>query len=160
MAMKMINKSECEYKGGYIVYNDKVMCINNKVVDLFNKLDVDVQHAQFEATNKPKCFEPVDEFVAKSEHGAIYPKISANTPELDAAAEKALKIMDEIDAIADAEKVNEYFLSIDELFEFVSQDFIVSGDQPTQHRFDLPTIGNPLKLSKEDLSDFVVSMFV
>lgn len=160
MTMKMINKSECEYKGGYIVHNGEVVCVDNKVVDLFNKLELDVQRAQFEATNKPQCFEPVDEFVAKSEHGAIYPKISANTPELDAAAEKALKIMDEIDAIADAEKVNEYFLSIDKLFEFVSDEFIVSGEQEAQHRFDLPTIGNPLKLSKEDLSDFVVSMFV
>lgn len=159
MTMKMINKSECEYKGGYIVHNGEVVCVDNEVVDLFNKLELDVQRAQFEATNKPQCFEPVGEFKSKSEHGAVFPVISADTPELDAAAEKAMKIMDELDAVVDASKINEYFDDIYDLFLFVNEEFIVSGEQETQHRFDLPTIGSPLELSKEDLSDFVVSMF-
>ena len=159
MAIKMFNKGECEYKGGYIVCEGKVVCIDNKVVDMFNKLDLDVQRAQFESTNCPDVVKPTGEFVPKSEHGQIYPKIEANTPELDEFAEHAMKIMDEIDSINDANMVNEYIEGVLPIFEFVAEDFIVSGEQPTQHRFDLPTLGNPLELTKEDVCAFILSIF-
>lgn len=160
MAMKMFNKSECEYKGGYIVYEGKIVCVDNEVVDLFNKLDVDVQRAKFEAQRCPGFAAPVEEFIPKSEHGAIYPVIEADTPELDKMAERAMKVMNEVDAMADAAKANEYFAGIHPLIMFVNDEFIVSGEQATQHRFDLPTIGNPLELDKDGLADFVVSMFL
>lgn len=159
MAMKMFNKSECEYKGGYIVCDGKVVCVDNEIVDLFNKLDIDVQRAEYEAKRCPGFAAPVEEFTPKSEHGAIYPKIEANTPELDKMTEQAMKIMDEVDAMADAAKANEYFESIYPLILFVNDEFIVSGEQATQHRFDLPTIGNPLELDKESLAGLVMSMF-
>lgn len=159
MAMKMFNKSECEYKGGYIVCDGKVVCVDNEIVDLFNKLDIDVQRAQYEATCCPSFAAPVEEFTPKSEHGSIYPVIEANTPELDKMTEQAMKIMDEVDAMADAAKANEYFANIHPLILFVNDEFIVSGEQATQHRFDLPTIGNPLELDKESLAGFVMSIF-
>jgi hypothetical protein len=159
MAMKMFNKDECEYKGGYIVCDGKVVCIDNEIVDLFNKLDVDIQRAQFEATHKQVAM-PVEEFAAKSEHGAIYPVITADTPELDSMVEKSMKMMDEIDAIDNADKANEYFASIQPLIMWVNDEFIVSGEQATQHRFDLPTIGNPLELDKKDLADLVMLIFL
>lgn len=163
MVMKMINKADCEYKGGYIVWGDKIVCVDNEIVDLFNKLDTDVQRSQFERTHKKLEFlEAVNkdhEFVPKSERGAIYPVITADTPELDKMAERAFKIMDEVDSIANADKANDYFDSIHPLIAFVNDEFIVSGEQATQHRFDLPAIGNPLELDKDKLSDFVMSMF-
>lgn len=160
MTMKMFNKSECEYKGGYIVCDGKVVCVDNEIVDMFNRLDIDVQRAEYEAKSCPGFATPVEEFTPKSEHGAIYPVIEANTPELDAQAERAMKIMDEVDAMADAAKANEYFASIHPLILFVNDEFIVSGEQATQHRFDLPTIGNPLEFDKESLASLVMSMFV
>jgi hypothetical protein len=68
--------------------------------------------------------------------------------------------MEEIDAMEGADKANDYFAGIHKLIMFVNDEFIVSGDQATQHRFDLPTVGNPLELDKDDLADFVMSMFV
>ena len=159
MAMKMIDKKDCEYKGGYIVNDGKIVCIDNKVVDLFNKLDVDIQRAKFEADNY-QVVTPVKEFVPKTEHGALYPVVTVDTPELDKLAEHAMKVMDEVDAMADAAKANEYFAGIHPLIMFVNDEFIVSGEQAVQHRFDLPTIGNPLELDKDGLSDLVMSMFL
>ena len=158
--MKMINKSECEYKGGYIVCNGEVVCIDNEIVDLLNKLDTDVQRAQWEATNHPTvAMTPVEEFSPESEHGAIYPVISASTPELDKMVENSLKIMEEIDSVHDTSLANEYIEGILPIIQFVNDDFIVSGEQATQHRFDLPVIGNPLELDKDAVVSFVVSMF-
>lgn len=159
MAMKMISKKDCEYKGGYIVNDGNIVCIDNEVVDLLNKLDVDIQRAKFEANNHQPAT-PVKEFVPETEHGAIYPVIEADTPELDKLTEKSMKIMDEIDAMADAEMANMYFAGIHPLIMFVNDEFIVSGEQATQHRFDLPTVGNPLELDKNSLADLVMSMFV
>ena len=159
MAMKMFDKSECEYKGGYIVCDGKVVCVDNEIVDLFNKLDVDIQRAQYESKRCLNLDASVDEFAPKSEHGAIYPVIEADTPELDKMAEQAMKLMNEIDAMADASKINEYLDGIHPLIMFVNDEFIVSGEQATQHRFDLPTVGNPLELDKDSLANLVMSMF-
>ena len=160
MAMKMFDKKNCEYKGGYIVCDDKVVCIDNEVVDLFNKLEEDIQRAKFEAVNQ--VLEPVAldfEFKRKTERGDIYPRVHAETPELDAMAERAMKVMDEVDEMAAAEKVNDYFDGIEPILLFVNDEFVVSGEQAVQHRFDLPTIGNPLELDKDKLSDLVIGMF-
>lgn len=160
MAMKMYNKSECEYKGGYIVCEGKVVCVDNEVVDLFNKIEEDIQRAKFEreSCGPLPCYKEPAEFTRTTEHDKI-PHIEAATPTLDAAEEKAVKIMDEIDAIADAKKINDYFGSIGPVIMFVNDEFIVSGEHAAQHRFDLPTIGNPLELDKGGLADLIVSMF-
>ncbi len=161
MAMKMFNKSECEYKGGYIVCGGEVVAIDNEIVDLFNKLEVDVQRAEFERKNcgTMPCYQDLGEFTPLSEHGKIMPFVQVSTPELDKLAEQGIKIMDEIDRVADAAKANEYFEGIKPLIMFVNDEFIVSGEHGVQHRFDLPIIGNPLELDKDKLSELVIGMF-
>lgn len=159
MTMKMINKADCEYKGGYIVCNGEIVCIDNEIVDLFNKLEEDVQRATFEANKQPVVAVFNEEFARKTEHGKIMPFVKASTPELDNVVDKTMKIMDELDACASAELANEYFAGIKPLIMFVNDEFIVSGEQATQHRFDLPTIGNPLNISKDDLADWVIGLF-
>lgn len=159
MAMKMFDKNECEYKGGYIVCEGQVVCIDNEIVDLFNKLDTDVQRAKFEAAHRQAPVDQDEAFAPKSEHGAIYPTIEAKTPELDKMAAKAVKLMDEVDAMESAARANEYFAGIHPLIMFVNDGFVVSGEQAVQHRFDLPVVGNPLELDKDKLSDIVLSMF-
>lgn len=159
MVMKMINKKDCEYKGGYIVCNGEVVCVDNEVVDLFNKLEEDVQRAQFEANKQPAIAVSDEKFARKTEHGKIMPIVKASTPELDNVVDKTMKIMDELDACASAELANDYFAGIKSLILFVNDEFVLSGEQATQHRFDLPTIGNPLELTKDDLSALVIGMF-
>lgn len=159
MTMKMFNKAECEYKSGYIVCNGEVVCIDNEIVDLFNKLDVDVQRARYEAQSCAGVAAPADEFRPCSEHGAVYPVIEVETPELDKMTDRTMKMMDEIDTMANATKANEYIAGILPLCRFVGDDFIVSAEHSTQHRFDLPAVGNPLELDKEKLSDLIIEMF-
>lgn len=160
--MKMFNKSECEYKGGYIVNSGEVVAIDNKIVDLFNKLEEDVQRAEFERTScgPLPCYQEPDKFARMSEHdNKIMSFVSCETPELDKLVEQGIKIMDELDSMANAAKINEYFDGIKPLIMFVDEEFIVSGEQSTQHRFDLPTIGNPLELNANKLSEFVIGIF-
>jgi hypothetical protein len=159
MAMKMINKKDCEYKGGYIVCDGKIVGVDNEIVDLLNKLDTDVQRAEFEKNHIAKPAMPMPEFEPKSEHGCLVPFIQADTPEMDKMAEHSMKIMDELDAVAGAELANEYIAGVGPLLMFVNDEFIVSGEQGTQHRFDLPVVGNPLELDKEKLADLIVGMF-
>lgn len=158
--MKMYNKESLEYKGGYIVEDNKVICVDNEVVDLFNKLETDIQRAKFE---KMKGKLVVDfgnnEFHRKSELGEIFPNVEVNTPCLDEMAEKAEAIMDEIDAMNAADVMNEYFAGIKPLIAFVNDEFVIDAENSTPHRFDLPTIGNPLELTKEKLSELVIDMF-
>lgn len=158
--MKMFNKAECEYIGGYIVCDGKVVAIDNEIVDLFNKLEEDIQRKNHERSvfGDMPAIEPMP-FHRKTERGDVYPQVRAETPELDKIADTTMKLMDELDSIADASKCNEYFEGIKPLLLFVNDDFIVSGKQAVQHRFDLPTIGNPLEIDKEKLSDLVVNMF-
>lgn len=160
--MKMFNKSDCEYKGGYIVCDGEVVAVDNEVVDLFNKLEEDVQRAQFERGNcgSLPCYKQPDKFVRKTEHGSIYPHVTASTPTLDKMADRAIKMMDEIDEMAKADRANDYFEGIEPLLLFVNDEFIVSGEQGVQHRFDLPTLGDPLMIDKDTLSEFVIDMFV
>ncbi len=160
--MKMFNKAECEYKGGYIVSNGEVVAIDNEIVDLLNKLEDDLQRAKFEDENcgPLPCYQEPDEFVRVSEHGKMFPIVQAITPELDEMAEHAIKLMDEVDKMADAERINEYFAGIKPLILFVNEEFIVSGEQGNQHRFDLPTVGNPLELDKDKLNELVIDMFI
>lgn len=161
--MKMFNKSDCEYKGGYIVCNGEVVAVNNEIVDLFNKLEEDVQRAKFE--HKKKIVAPFaehysnEEFSRETEHGKIFPHVIASTPTLDKMADRTVKMMDEIDGLAKADRTNDYFEGIVPLIMFVNDEFVVSGEQGTQHRFDLPTIGDPLAIDKDALSEFVTDMF-
>ena len=71
----------------------------------------------------------------------------------------AKAIMDEIDATETADKINRYFKSIHPLVLFANDDFVIECEQGIQHRFDLPTIGNPLIIDKAKLGDIVVDMF-
>ena len=159
--MKMFEKKQCEYKGGYIVCNDEVVAIDNGIVDALNRLEEDIQRAKFEAEScgPLPCYKDPGEFERVSERGAIMPVVSAHTPVLDETVEKTMKLLDEIEDAEHAVRINEYFAGIVPVIEFVNDPFIVSGEQATQHRFDLPTIGNPLELDRDKLSDLVLGMF-
>lgn len=159
--MKMYDKNGCEYKGGYIVRYGEVVCIDNEVVDILNKLEEDIQRARYNkevALNTP-CSLPVEPFARETERGEIYPYVVANTPTLDNKVEQTQKIMDELDAMQSADEINNYFAGIGPVIQFVNDNFIVSCEQGAQHRFDLPTIGNPLKLDEDKLSELVMGMF-
>lgn len=159
--MKMYEKKELEYKGGYLVAGDKVVGLDNSLVHMLNGLEEDYQFAKFMHTKEMLTLpSPTIEFRRKSEHGKIVPTIEVETPELDAAAEKSVKMMDELDAVSSAAIANEYLEKIMPLIMFVEDEFVVSVDQPSQDRLDLLCVGNPLELTKEKLVEMVTEMFM
>ena len=159
--MKMYEKKELEYKGGYLVAGDKVVGLDNSLVRMFNELEEDYQFAKFTHTKEMLTLpSPTMEFHRKSEHGKVMPTIEVETPELDAAVEKSVKMMDELDAVSSATIANEYLEKIMPLIMFVVDPFVVSVDQPSQERLDLLCVGNPLELTKDKLVDMVTEMFM
>lgn len=157
--MKMFKKEELEYRNGYIVKNDEIIGVDNKIVDMFNQFEEDIQRAKHEKDNKPAPVEEPKPFYRKTERGSVYPFVQADTPVLDKMTERAINLMDELDSVGAADKINDYFDTIQPIILFADDEFVVSGEQASQHRFDLPTIGNPLKVTKEDLCSFVIGMF-
>lgn len=159
--MKMYEKKELEYKGGYLVAGDKVVGLDNNLVRMLNELEEEYQFAKFTHTKEMLTLpSPTMEFHRKSEHGKIMPTIEVETPELDAAVEKSVKMMDELDAVSSATIANEYLEKIMPLIMFADDPFVVSIDQPSQERLDLLCVGNPLELTKDKLVDMVTEMFL
>lgn len=156
--MKMYNKKDCEYKGGYIVCDSKVVGVNNVVVSKLNELETMVQKAKHERENKVEI-KPVEPFARETERGNVIPVICTNTPMMDIKIAEAEMLMDEIDDLSKANAAQEYMDTMGPVIEFINDDFIVSLDDGYQERFDLPTIGNPLELDKDKLGEFVLSCF-
>lgn len=152
--MKIYKKSELEYKNGYLVKDDEIVQVDNEVVDLLNMLDTHVQRAEHEAGKKKcyECFKEVieDEFVPQSEY--FLPVIEVNTPLLDSEVDKTMAIMEELDDKEKCRLVNEHLNGYRPVVLFCKDDTVVSFDQPTQHRFDLSRLGNPLELTAEDIA--------
>lgn len=157
---KMYNKNELKYKGGYIVKGDDVIAIDNEIVDLFNKLDTDVQYAKFLAMKESFQVDTSDmEFFRATERGNVYLHVEFDTPNLDEFASKTEAMMDEIDNLNKAEMMNEYLQTIKPLLIFANDNFVIAAEHGVPHRFDLPAIGNPLELTREDIGNLVISMF-
>jgi hypothetical protein len=159
MAMKMYKKNKLEYKNGYIVKGDKVVGIDNMIVAMFNELDTDLQKAEFRRQHPVKPVAEQPKFSRMTEHGEVFVQVGAETPVLDEMVEKTIAMLDEVDQLDIAKKVTEYMASIQQLIQWVEDDYVVTAEQQVQHRFDLPFVGNPLELDKDLLLGMVVNMF-
>ena len=159
--MKIHNKNDLTYKNGYIIHGDEVVSIDNEIVDLLNKLDIDIQRSEWRQAKfehaREAWKEAEEKFEPKSEF--ILPEVGAETPVLDAKVEETKLLMDEIDAKAYAAQANKYLAGIKPVVLFVQDDSVIEFEQPVQHRFDLPTIGNPLELTDETLALLVCRVY-
>lgn len=151
--MKIYKKEDCEYKGGYIVCGDEVVCVSNVVVSLLNKLDLDLQRASFKARTRVKPVTP-EEFEQDSEHK---PKISVTvaTPLLDEKIKQTEELMEELDRYDRIDKAKARIKALDPVVQFLADDFIVSHDNCYQERFDLPWLGSPLEMTIDGMLEVV-----
>lgn len=152
--MKMYDKYALEYINGYLVTHDgDVVNIDNEIVDLANKIETDLQRARY-INDQPEQVPgdyACENFNRKSEHD-IPMKFVAETPILDKKIEEAIDMMDEIDTLNHIEEFKMYIAGIDPLVKFVRDGFIVETAQEYRlHKFDLPTLGNPLEWDLEML---------
>lgn len=155
---KMYKKDKLQYKNGFIVKGDKVVGVDNAIVAALNRFERAYQKFLWNKNiEKPK---PVEDkpFEFETEHGNIYPKVTPDTPLLDIKALEAITIMDELDEIKAADKINEIFNANFDLFAWLDSEYIVSCKNQQQLRFDLLFLGNPLELNKDKLCKFIIEM--
>lgn len=154
--MKTYKKENLKYKNGYIFKGDKIVGIDNDIVDLANKMETDTQRKYHEVHNKIDIND-VEEFNRVSEFSR--PLVMPSTPKLDKKIEESIELMDELDGMQKAEEANEYLESIHPVVQFIQEDFVIDCKQDTQHKFDLPVLGNPLEWDREFLDHFIKKLF-
>lgn len=153
--MKMYKKEDLSYKNGLIVAPDgEVVAIDNEVVDMANELETRIQKADYlKAQPEPVAIPTLDGFVRQTE--TTITSFTCDTPLMDERVEKSIDLMNEIDNKTMTDKLNNQLELLTPLVCFVKDDELLSVENNSQHRFDVPVMGNPLVWTEEDLMEFV-----
>lgn len=148
---KFYNKSDLTFKSGYVVSADgDVVALPPCVAEQLNEIETMVQKAAWYASQPEECAGPdPSEFVRESAFGSR-PTVSVSTPLLDAKVEEGVRLDEELKAKLCADKVNELIGTFGEAFGFASEDSFVEGERVV--RLDLPMLGDPLKLTANELA--------
>lgn len=155
---KIYKKSKLTYKNGYIVKDDKVIGVPNRIVAGLNGLERQLQEAKFNHDNPVESVKPRPEFGFQTERGDVFCRVVAVTPNLVEAVEKTMKIMDELDDVSWAERANKAFAVYQDIIDWVCDKHVVACKQQSQLRFDLKFIGNPLELTKDDIVEIIMAI--
>lgn len=159
--MKMINKSELEYKNGFIVNGDEIIAVDPYIVRQANALEEMVQKRRWLNDQPQACSGPnLSSFERESELDVL-PHWEAETPLMDKKIEDSLKLMEELDEMNMVNLVNEkIFDDLKQLVEFANNEYVIDRSvlcAPEQ--FDLPTLGNPLELTADQVSKYVAEAY-
>ena len=154
--MKLYEKSSLSLFDGMLVAADGTIVVpDSKVVNQANELETLIQEAVYlmkqpDAAPVPSLsgFERKSVFKVKKEY------FTAETPMLDKKANEAMALMDELDDASRATDINNHIQHFADLVRFAGADRIVCfEDNACSNRFDTPVLGDPLKLSVDDLID-------
>lgn len=152
---KFYSKSDLAFKSGYVVNADgDVVALPKGVARQLNEIEEMVQRAEWVAEHEGAEEEP-EEFVRKSAFKTA-PVITVDTPLLDQKVEEAVRLHEEIERQLCAEKLSEIIKGFKEAFAFCDEDDFVEGDKVV--RLDLPTLGDPLKLTAAELASHIGGM--
>lgn len=154
--MKMYKKSDVMLNHGLLVSKDgDIILPNYLIVQQANSLETLVQKAAYLSTQPKATPAPsLDGFERVSIDDSKSRKFEVFTPTMDAKADEAMKLMDELDDVATANAANAMLDDFKEFLDFVTQDFVIDcGDQ--LYKFDTPTLGNVLDLTEADVIDAV-----
>lgn len=155
--MKMYEKSGLSLIDGVLVAADGTIVVPDpKVVNQANELETQVQEAaylmkQHNAAPVPSLsgFERKSVFEVKE-------RFTAKTPTLDKKAYEAMALMDELDDVNRTTDINNHIQHFADLVRFADADRIMCfEDSACFNRFDTPVLGDPLKLSVEDVIDHI-----
>ena len=154
---KFYNKSDLTFKSGYVVSaTGDVVALPKGVANQLNSIEEMVQKAAWlEAQPEETKAPDLSEFVRKSAFDSV-PTITVDTPMLDARIKDAIRLDAEIKRQLCADKLNEIIGTYKEAFAFCSEEDFVEGTDVV--RLDLPTLGDPLKLTANDLAAVIGSM--
>lgn len=148
---KFYSKSDLTFKSGYVVNADgDVVALPPCVADQLNEIETTIQKAAWLSGQPEECKGPdLSEFERESCFGSV-PEIVVSTPLLDKKVKESKAIEQEMYAAACTSELNKLIAGFREAFAFAAEDSFVEGDRVV--RLDLPTLGDPLKLTADDLA--------
>lgn len=150
---KFYSKSDLTFKSGYVVNSDgDVVALPKGVARQLNDIETMVQQAAWVSEHEVEEREP-EEFERKSAFGSV-PTVSVDTPLLDKKVKEAVQLHEEIEKQLYADKTSEIIKGFKEAFAFCDEDDFVEGSEVI--RLDLPTLGDPLKLTTKGLASIIV----
>jgi len=150
--MKLVKKSKLNVWNGLVMKGDKIKNIDPKVVSLANQLEEMVQRKSHEIGTKRGCDCAKKSEPFKRMHEGKNYKVEADTPALDAAVERSLAIMDDIDRQSRAKRMNDLLELFKPLLEFADSDKVLVGFDGGK-KLDTPVTGSVLELTVEDIYD-------
>lgn len=153
--MKLYEKSSLSlFDGMFVAADGTIVVPDSKVMNQANELETLIQEAVY-LMNQPDAapapslsgFERKSVFKVK-EH------FVAETPTLDKKADEAITLMDELDDATRVIDINNHIQHFADLVRFAGADRIVCfEDNAYYNRFDTPVLGDPLKLTVNDVID-------
>ena len=148
---KFYKKSQLTFESGYVVNADgDVVALPLCVADQLNEIETTLQKATWLSEQPEECKGPdLSEFVRESAFGGL-PEVIVDTPLLDKKVKESEALEKEMYAVSCATELNKLIAGFKEAFAFASEDSFVEGDRVV--RLDLPTLGDPLKLTADDLA--------
>lgn len=159
--MKVYKKSKLTIKDGLVLTKKgKVVALNPIVIELANRLDLDLQKALYlkaqpKAVPAPslKGFEPKSENMWDNYH------VATKTPLHDEEIERSIALMEELDRQTDALELEKYIGIYKDLLEFVS-DYSALSHDADPIRINTPELGNLLKLDTKDVLEAIIMAYI
>lgn len=157
--MKRILKSNLQFDDGYVLNDDEIIALPGSVRCQLMALEELVEHAAHEKKLNGKSeIEDVKPFKPSSID--VEARIKVNTPLLDKKEAEGRALMQEVKLQGLEKKINRELASIQSLINWADSDYVIvdEGRQPFgEVRMSLPMIGDPLKLTVEDIVSWVVA---
>lgn len=154
--MKMYEKSSLFLLDGVFVAADGTIVVPApEVVNQANELETLIQEAVYLMKQPNAAPVPsLSGFERKSVFKIEKEYFSTETPMLDKKAKEAMALMDELDDATRATDINNHIQHFSDIVRFAGADRIVCfEDDDCFNRFDTPVLGDPLKLSVDDVID-------
>ena len=156
--MKRILKSNLQFDDGYVLNDDEIITLPVSVRCQLIALEELVEHAAHEKKLNGKSeIEDVKPFKPSSID--VEARIKVNTPLLDKKEAEGRALMQEVKLQGLEKKINRELADIQELINWTDSDYVIIPDSnlPYDMRMCLPMIGDPLKLTVEDIVSWVVA---
>lgn len=156
----LMNKKELSYKQGRLFNKRELVSVSPRIVDQANTLEMMLQRTKVVLANKEakkKAMVKEIKFEFESEHESNIIIKKPKTPKLDKQIKEHEELAKEKDKLVEYDKLESLTKRFQDLIEFVANDDVIVTDHCVA-RFDLKTIGNPLKLTSEKLAQYFIDV--
>jgi len=158
--IKMYRKSTLTLVNGLLVNQDnEIIMVDPAIINEANELETLLQ--KFSYINDQPEAQPMptlDGFRRKSISDKNDMFFVAKTPTLDEMAKRTMMMMDEIDGHNTAAEANKMLRQFSKLIDFVDSDTIVGMDGSELVKFDTPTLGSVLELTRKDVINVIATI--